>query len=198
MNCITVNMMIVQKKNPMNKTQAYKSILCLILSLALCLAFCACGGEKAAEPSETPAGSHVSDGAVQGDIYGTKAEVENPFDDPDYESIFINAVKDGVPANYPEITIGEAFDQYFASPEWRAFEGADSYHDDTLDYIVEFTGGCTYEGAEAQALIQFTISREFDSFETTFFSLDGDPMTFAKLNELMEVAFYSLSQEQAG
>ena len=195
MNCITVHM-IVHRENPMNKTPAYKYILCLILSLALCLAFCACGGEEAAEPSETPAGSHVSDGSAQGDIYGTKAEVENPFDDPEYESIFINAVKAGVPANYPDITIGEAFDQYFASPEWRAFEGADSYHDDTLDYIVEFTGGCTYEGAEAQALIQFTISREFDSFETTFFSLDGDPMTFAKLNELMEVAFYSLSQEK--
>ncbi len=185
----------------MNKPSASKLILCIILSLALCLAFCACGGAGSAEnadetpAADTPAGSHVSDSAVQGDVYGTKAEVANLFDDPEYESIFVNAVKDGVPANYPDITIGEAFDHYFISPEWRAFESASSNQDDTFNYVVEFKGGCTYEESEAEALIQFTISPEFDNFETTFFSLDGDPMTFAKLNELMEVAFYSLSEE---
>ena len=56
----------------MNKTPAYKYILCLILSLALCLAFCACGGTEAAEPSETPAGSHVSGGFEEGPNYGVK------------------------------------------------------------------------------------------------------------------------------
>lgn len=182
----------------MNKTPAYKYILCLILSLALCLAFCACGGTEAAELSDTPAGSHVSGGFEEGPNYGVKPEVVNPLDDPKAEELFINAVRNAVPEDYLDITIGEAYENYFSSPEWSAFEGADSYDDDTIDFIVEFKGGCIYKDAEAQALIQFTISREFDSFETTFFSLDGDPMTFAKLNELMEVAFYSLSQEQAG
>ncbi len=196
MNCITVHMMIVQRKNPMNKTPAYKYILCLILSLALCLAFCACGGTEAAEPSETPAGSHVSGGFEEGPNYGVKPEVVNPLDDPKAEELFINAVRNAVPGDYPDITIGEAYENYFSSPEWSAFEAASSYDDDTIDFIVEFKGGCIYKDAEAQALIQFTFDPELEGFEATFFSLDGEPMEFRDLNAVSEIAYYQLSEEK--
>ena len=195
MNCITVHM-IVHRKKPMNKTPAYKYILCLILSLALCLAFCACGGTEAAEPSETPAGSHVSGGFEEGQNYGVKPEVVNPLEDPKAEELFINAVRNAVPGDYPDITIGEAYENYFSSPEWSAFEGASSYDDDTIDFIVEFKGGCIYKDAEAQALIQFTFDPELEGFEATFFSLDGEPMEFRDLNAVSEIAYYQLSEEK--
>ena len=180
----------------MNKPSAYKSILCLILSLAWCLAFCACGGKEAAGSVELPAGNHVPIEAEPKQNYGVKPEVESPLDDPEAEELFINAVRNAVPEDYPDITIGEAYDHYFGSPEWRAFEGASSYHDDTIDYVVEFKGTCTYQGAEAQALIQFTFDPEFEGFEATFFSLDGEPMEFRDLNAVSEIAYYQLSEEK--
>lgn len=180
----------------MIKIRPHKSILCLILSLALCLAFCACGGTEAAEPSETPAGSHVSGGFEEGQNYGVKAEVVNPLDDPKAEELFIDAVKNAVPEDYPDITIGEAYDNYFSAPEWSAFEGASSYYDDTIEYVVEFKGGCIYKEAEAEALIQFTFDPELEGFEATFFSLDGEPMEFRDLNAVSEIAYYQLSEEK--
>ena len=180
----------------MNNHRAYKLILCLILSLALCLAFSACGGKETSETAGTPAGSHVSGGIEEGQNYGTKAEVVNPLDDPKGEELFINAVKNAVPEDYPDITIGEAYDHYFSSPEWSVFEGASSYYDDTIEYVVEFRGGCIYKEAEAEALVQFTFDEEFEGFEATFFSLDGEPMSFADLNEVSEIAFYHLSEEK--
>ncbi len=185
----------------MNKPSASKLILCIILSLALCLAFCACGGAGSAEnadetpAADTPAGSHVSSGIVQGPNYGVKAEVANLLEDPEAEELFINAVKNAVPEDYPDITIGEAYDNYFGAPEWSAFESAGSGDDGTYDYVVEFKGTCIYEDAEAQALIQFTFTPDFSGFEANFFSLDGEPMEFRDLNAVTEIAFYSLSGE---
>ena len=195
---VMVRKAAVHRMEQMNKPAAYKSILCLILSLALCLAFCACGGKEAAEPSETPAGSHVSGGFEEGQNYGVKAEVVNPLDDPKAEELFIDAVRNAAPEDYPDITIGEAYDNYFSAPEWSAFEGASSYYDDTIEYVVEFKGGCIYKEAEAEALIQFTFDPEFEGFEATYFSLDGEPMEFRDLNAVSEIAFYQLSEEKAG
>ena len=116
----------------------------------------------------------------------------------DNPELFINAVKNAVPEDYPDITIGEAYDDYFSAPEWSAFEGASSYYDDTIEYVVEFKGGCIYKEAEAEALIQFTFDPEFEGFEATYFALDGEPMEFRDLNAVSEIAFYQLSQEKAG
>ena len=195
---VMVRKAAVHRTEQMNKPLAYKSILCLILSLALCLAFCACGGKEDAEPSETPTGSHVSGSFEEGQNYGVKAEVVNSLDDPKAEELFIDAVKNAVPEDYPDITIGEAYDNYFSAPEWSAFEGASSYYDDTIEYVVEFKGGCIYKEAEAEALIQFTFDPEFEGFEATYFALDGEPMEFRDLNAVSEIAFYQLSEEKAG
>ena len=181
--------------NPMNKSSAYKYILCLILSLTLCLAFCACGGDEASESgggASGSAGAHVAGGAEA--KYGVKAEVENALDDPGVEDLFISAVKNAVPEDYPDITIGEAYDNYFSSPAWRAFESAGAA-DGGIEYVVEFTGGCIYEDAEAEALIQFTFDPELEGFQATFFSLDGEPMDFRDLNAVSEIAYYLLSGE---
>ncbi len=180
----------------MIKIRTHKSILCLILSLALCLAFCACGGTGSSDSPEALAGSHVADGFVQGANYGVRAEILDSLESREAEELFILAVKDTAPENYPDITIGEAYDSYFSSPEWKAYEGVSSYHDDTFDYVVEFTGGCMYQDAEAQALIQFTFDPELEGFEATFFSLDGNPMEFRDLNAVSEIAFYQLSEER--
>ena len=40
-----------------------------------------------------------------------------------HENELIMGVKYGTPNNYPNLTYGEAFDFFFGSPEWTAFEG---------------------------------------------------------------------------
>lgn len=199
-NCMAIVQKINLTINPMNKSSAYKYILCLILSLTLCLAFCACGGDEASESggasgsagAPSSAGSHVAGGAEAN--YGVKAKVENDLDDPEAEDLFISAVKNAVPEDYPDITIGEAYDNYFSDPEWRAFE-SEGASDGGIEYVVEFTGGCIYEDAEAEALIQFTFDPELEGFQATFFSLDGKPMDFRDLNAVSEIAYYQLSGE---
>lgn len=37
--------------------------------------------------------------------------------------------------------------------------------------VVEFTGYCTYQNVEVKALVQFTLSKERDTFEATYLSL---------------------------
>ena len=181
----------------MTRTRAYKLIVCLVVSLLLVLGLAACGGsgDAGATGGTVPGGSHVTEQENSGDNYGEKSEAVAILDGQDIGDICVMAIKDCAPPNYPDITIGEAFDWYFGSPAWRAFEGVTSDHDDTVDNVVEFTGICEYNGVDAEALIQFTFDPEFTEFETTYFELDGEPMTFRDLNALMEIAFYGYSEE---
>lgn len=96
----------------------YKSIFCTLLILALCFTLCGCGDKEPVPVN----GIHVPDQPEEN--YGVMAEVRTPFEDPEYEELFITAVRNAVPEDYPDITIGEAYDHYFSSPEWSAFEGA--------------------------------------------------------------------------
>lgn len=80
----------------------------------------------------------------------------------------VATVKKGHFSAYPNITVGEAFENYFGDTEWKSFK-ADGKK------IVEFTGECSVYGEIADAKIQFVI--EDDSFEIYHMSIDGENLS---------------------
>lgn len=115
------------------------------------------------------------------------------------EDTHVLSVKGGTPSAYSEMTYGEAFESFFGSPTWKYFvgtkEGADEDGDGRPDYteenveIVEFTGYCTYQDIEVKALIQFTLSKEDDTFEATYLSFNDVPQNMFTLAALLEAVF---------
>lgn len=115
------------------------------------------------------------------------------------EDSHVLGVKGGTPAAYPGKTYGEAFENFFGSPAWKYFvgtkEGADEDGDGKPDYveenadIVEFTGYCTYQNVEVKALIQFTLSKEDNTFEATYLFFNEVPQNMFMLAALLEAVF---------
>lgn len=115
------------------------------------------------------------------------------------EDEHVLGVKGGTPNAYPGKTYGETFDNFFGSPTWKYFvgtkEGADEDGDGEPDYIeenvdiVEFTGYCTYQDVEVKALIQFTLSKDDNTFEATYLSFNDVPQNMLMLSALLDAAF---------
>ena len=108
-------------------------------------------------------------------------------------------VKGGTPNAYPEKKFGETFDNFFSAPTWKYFvgtkEGPDEDGDGKPDYteddvdVVEFTGYCTYQDVEVKARIQFTLSKDDDTFEATYLSFNDVPQNMFMLSAVLEAAF---------
>ena len=123
------------------------------------------------------------------------------------EDEHIIGVKGGTPNAYPEKTYGEAFENFFGAPTWKYFvgtkEGVDEDGDGKPDYteenvdIVEFTGYCMYHDVEVKALIQFTLSKEDDTFEATYLSFNDVPQNMFMLSALLEAAFTDEDMDDA-
>ncbi len=124
------------------------------------------------------------------------------------EDEHVLGVKGGTPNAYPGKTFGEAFENFFGSPTWKYFvgtrEGSDEDGDGKPDYIeenidiVEFTGYCTYQGVEVKARIQFTLSKEDDTFSATYLSFNEVPQSMLMLSALMEKVFTDEDVAEAG
>ncbi len=124
------------------------------------------------------------------------------------EDEHILGVKGGTSTVYPGRTYGEAFEDFFGAPTWKYFvgtkEGADEDGDGKPDYteedvdIVEFTGYCTYQNVEVKALIQFTLSKDDNTFEATYLSFNEVPQNRLMLAALLEAAFTNEGAETAG
>lgn len=97
------------------------------------------------------------------------------------------SVKNAVNSNYPGITYGEAFDNFFAYPLWRHFKGTAKDSDEEKE-IVEFTGNCTYQDVEVEARIQFTLYDD-GTFEATYLAFNEVPQNMLMLAGLMETVF---------
>lgn len=94
----------------------------------------------------------------------------------------VSAVKNGHLSDYPAVTVGEAFDSFFASPEWKSFKS------DKGKNIVEFTGKCRYQDVDVTAKMQFVVSGN-KAFEIDFFSLNDIPQNKLLLAGLMGKVF---------
>lgn len=97
---------------------------------------------------------------------------------------YVNSVKDGHPELYSDISYGEAFESFFSNPEWEYFESTEG------DDVVEFSGGCTYQGADVTATIQFILDYDNGTFETGAFEMNGVPqselMTYAMITKVFD------------
>lgn len=104
-------------------------------------------------------------------------------------------VQNGHPEIIPNITYKEAYDNFFANPEWRGFKA-----DDGSD-VVEFSGECTYYDEEAEVYIQFVIDDE-ESFSMYYAGLTVGDEKFAvddqTFVELIYTPFETYSQEVLG
>lgn len=83
---------------------------------------------------------------------------------------FISSVKLGSFQDYPDITVEEMFNCFFAEPTWEYFEGEKVKTGEIQD-IVEFTGQCTYAEEDILARIQFVVNEdETFNMENLFFN----------------------------
>lgn len=85
------------------------------------------------------------------------------------DDVKIYFVKNGYPLIYPNITYGQAFDEFFADPKWEYFrseEGVD---------VVEFTGICTYKETQVEANLQFILNESEGTFQQGALSFNDVP-----------------------
>ncbi|MFD3157276.1 hypothetical protein ACFIJ5_10510 [Haloimpatiens sp. FM7330] len=82
---------------------------------------------------------------------------------------YVLMVKDGHPTDYPDVTYGKSFDNFFGSPTWKYFKS-----DDGRD-VVEFTGDCTYRESKVKARLQFILKVDDGTFEAGALSFNEVP-----------------------
>lgn len=132
-------------------------------------------------------------GCSETDITDQMANIKNAKEE------HVLSVKGGSPVGHPDMTFGEAFDNFFAYPTWQYFvgiqEGYDEDGDGKPDYtidnvdVVEFTGYCTYQDVEVKARIQFTLAEDGDTFETTYLAFNEVPQNRLILYALLDKVF---------
>lgn len=97
---------------------------------------------------------------------------------------YVSMVKDGhLEAFSKTETVGEAFDGFFASPEW------DSFKSDKGKRIVEFNGECEYLGDDVKVCIQFEIDEDDEEFEIYYADVDGEKMSDFEILALFEAVY---------
>ena len=177
------------------KSRKISAIIPVLLATAVVATLSACGSTSSENTREA-----ITD-AVEKIEEAVEDVVTENIEDP-----HVTAVKNGTNSNYAGVTYGQAFDNFFGNPEWRYFkgtsEGPDDDGDGEPDYleenvdVVEFTGRCTYQDVEVQALIQFEVGE--DTFEATFLSLNEVPENRLILAALIDKAFESYGTSYPG
>lgn len=89
-------------------------------------------------------------------------------------SRYVAFVKNGTFNDYPDRSIGEAFDSYFADGSWSEFTSSDG------STVVEFRGRCLYGGVSGILTMQYEIYSD-DSFEIVYADFDDDPLSFFEI-----------------
>ena len=115
------------------------------------------------------------------------------------------SVKGGHPTDYPNITYGDAFENYFGDPTWKSYKGTqdgpDENGDGKPDYtindvdVVEFTGYCMYQDVKVKALIQFALDKENGTFTTEYLSFNDVPQNLFMLAGVLSDAFETYQNE---
>ena len=96
---------------------------------------------------------------------------------------YVQMVRDGSPVTWPNVTYGEAFNNFFRSPRWSHFKSDDGHQ------IVEFTGDMEYDGTLVTALLQFVIDERNGTFEAAFLSFSEAPQTQVMLWTVINTVF---------
>lgn len=96
------------------------------------------------------------------DVSKIESEFKSIFDDK-----YVTMVKKGHLKMAPNITIDEAFTNFFGDPKWKSFEAT------TGQRVVEFSGKCTWEDKPATCRMQFIVDYDNGTFETGAVSING-------------------------
>ncbi len=135
----------------------------IALSIAAVLSFSACSNAALKD-----AGKELED---------TISNVTNA------DNKYVLMVKGGYMETNPDLTYGNVFEQFFATPRWKYFKNGGGQD------IVEFTGDCMYADAQVKARIQFTVDEENGTFEATALAFNEVPQTNVILLSLISKAF---------
>lgn len=110
-------------------------------------------------------------------LLGCSNETESQVLDV-FESAEVKAVKNGSLEICPNATVGEMADAFLSNPSWRDFESIES------GTVVELTGGFSYDGKPANALVQFT----FDglSFQAAYLGINGVDQNLLVMSALFQ------------
>lgn len=101
----------------------------------------------------------------------------------------IPAVKEGKLEEYPDQSVGDAFDSYFSQPEWNDASVKEGKK------LVEFTGHFVYEQEDVAAAIQFLVD-ENDDFEIEEVSYNGVSQNEVNIASLFTSIFEEGSTEE--
>lgn len=72
---------------------------------------------------------------------------------------YVQLVRDGTLAAYPQMTVGEAFDDFLSNPKWESIRSDDEAR------FVNVTGGIIYDDEDAEIVVQFIVDEENESFQ---------------------------------
>lgn len=96
---------------------------------------------------------------------------------------YVTSVREGSFKSYPNIAIGDAFDQYFDDGEWKSFKSKDG------ERVVEFNGVTEGRKKDLKVKIQFIIYKD-DTFKIHYVSWDGKsvgPLLYmAMIDDIMD------------
>ena len=97
---------------------------------------------------------------------------------------YVSIVKNGHLTEFSKTeTVGEAFDDFFASPKWKSFKSEKG------DRIVEFNGECEYFDERVKVCIQFEVDEDDESFEISYADIDGEDISLIELYAMLEAAY---------
>lgn len=110
----------------------------------------------------------------------SSSDSSDTFSDPlDYftDSANVLSVKDASLTSCPSATLGQMADAFMSNPSWTDFPSS------TGSTIVELTGGMTYDGYPADAVIQFDLSG--GSFEAVYLGINDVDQSRIMLSALL-------------
>ena len=96
---------------------------------------------------------------------------------------YVEIVQEGSLYYFPDETVEEAFDDFFADPEWKSFVSEDG------DRIVEFNGTCEYYGEDENLCMQFTVDEDTSEFEITYVDIAGESFGIEDLEYILDTIF---------
>ena len=95
---------------------------------------------------------------------------------------YVRSVKGGHPQMYPNITLEEAFNDFFGSPHWKSQKGTDGSN------IVIFTGKCSYDGKQANVELRYKLNSD-GTFDIAGGSINGQEQNLLVIAALHATPF---------
>lgn len=120
--------------------------------------------ESGAAATATPAATEEAQATEEPE---TTQQQTNDQDEQDTsEEEYINMVKESSPADYPDRTYGEAFENFFDDPVWQ-------YLDDDGEKYIWFLGQCQVNGQDSNCEVHFQLDLENGRFHVVYYEVDG-------------------------